>query len=305
MRKQKRLGLALSGGGARGLAHIGFLQVLDEAGIRISALSGTSMGAIVGAGFAVYRQSRIMEEVFNKFLESDLFGKTRLNFLNEAQKKQEDDWHLLDWIGGKMKKIIFQGIMLTRSGLLSDDVYKEVIDFFIPEVNFDQTKIPFACVALDLINGRTVVFREGRVRLAVQASAALPGLTEPVDCEGHLYSDGGGVMIVPVEPLLEMGAQVIVAVDVDREVQLQESFGNVLEVIIRWADAASSRLKTKDLALADLVVRPEVGDSHWSDFQAAEKFIASGRKAARENLERIRRLVEPDPWWSLGRFFKG
>lgn len=299
----RKLGLALSGGGARGLAHIGFLEVLDEAGFEVAAVSGTSMGAIVGAGYAIYSEAGILAEVFGKFLESELFSKARFDFLSEVQKKPEEDWNLIEWIGGKMKKIIFQGIMLTRSGLLSDRVFREIIEFFIPEVTFDQTRIPLACTALDLIDGRTVIFREGRIRTAVQASAALPGLTEPVGGGGHLYSDGGGVMVVPVEPLFEMGAEVVVAVDVDREMGHQETFGNVVEVVIRWAEAASARLKEKDLAQADLVVRPRVGEAHWSDFHQAQLFIEQGRQAARENLDRIGRLVSARKWWSLGRFF--
>ena len=300
----RKLGLALSGGGARGIAHIGFLQVLEQEGIEVSAVSGTSMGAIVGGGFAIYRESRILEDLYHKFLKTDLFHRASFDFLNQAQKKHENDQGWLDWLGGKMRRIIFQGIMLTRSGLLSDEVYKRIIDFFIPEVTFDQTGIPLACAALNLTEGRTVIFREGRVRPAVQASAALPGLTEPLHYQGRLYSDGGGVMVVPVEPLKDMGAQVIVAVDVDKPVKPQESFGNVLEVVIRWAEAGSARLKEKDLAQADLVIRPEVEKGHWSDFQAAEEFMEAGRRAARENLEAIQRLMEPRLWWNLGRFFQ-
>ena len=153
MAKRKKLGLALSGGGARGLAHVGFLEVLDEAGVEVAAISGTSIGAVIGAGYAIYSQGRILEEVFDRFLESELFHKARFDFLNEVQKKREEDRNLLDWLGGKMRKIIFQGIMLTRSGLLSDEIFQEIIEFFIPEVTFDQTKIPLACAALDLVDG--------------------------------------------------------------------------------------------------------------------------------------------------------
>ena len=101
-----------------------------------------------------------------------------------------------------------------------------------------------------------------------------------------------------------MGAQVVVAVDVDKAIEPQEYFGNVVEVVIRWAEAGSARLKEKDLALADLVVRPAVGRAHWSDFHAAEDFLEAGRRAARDNLEAIRKLIEPRPWWNLGRFFR-
>ena len=111
-------------------------------------------------------------------------------------------------------------------------------------------------------------------------------------------------MVVPVAPLLRMGAEVVVAVDVDRGIPHQKSFGNVLEVVIRWAEAASARLKKKDLELADLVARPRVGSAHWSDFQDAGEFIEQGRRVARENLEEIQRLTSPQRWWSLGRLFK-
>ena len=300
MSRQRRLGLALGGGGARGLAHVGFLQVLSQAGIEVAAVSGTSIGAIVGAGYALYRDSRILQEVFEKFLKSDLFKEARFDFLTEIEAKQTDEAGLAVWLGGRMKRIIFQGMMLRRSGLLSDESYKRIINFFIPEVSFGQTKIPFACAALNLVDGRTRIFRQGSLPLAVQASAALPGLTEPVGCEGALYSDGGGVMVMPVEPLLEMGAEVVVAVDVDRPLEIKESYGNVVEVLIRWAEAASTRLKEKDLALTDLLVHPRVDDYRWADFNQGLEIIELGRRAARERLEEIKSLVRPR-WWRLGR----
>jgi len=304
MSRQRRLGLALSGGGARGLAHVGVLQVLSQAGIEVTAISGTSSGAIIGAGYALYRDSRLLQKVFERFLESTLFKQARFDFLTGLDLKQTEETGLAVWLGGRLKRIIFQGMMLRRSGLLSEEVYKRIIDFFIPEVSFGQTKIPFACPALNLVDGRTRIFREGSLPLAVRASAALPGLTEPVRDGNALYSDGGGVMVLPAEPLLKMGAEVILAVDVDRPLELRESYGNVVEVLIRWAEAASTRLKEKDLTLTDLVVHPEAGGFHWADFARGPEIIEIGRQAARERLEEIESLVRPR-WWQMGWFRAG
>lgn len=295
----RKLGIALGGGGARGMAHIGFFQVLDEAGIEVSVVTGTSMGAIVGAGYAIHKSGRVLQDFFERFLESEVFNLAKFGFIKGANTKLPEKSGLTERLGGIFKRALFHGMMLTRPGLLSDDLYKQIIDFFIPEIDFSQTKLPFACAALDLASGQNVVFDSGSLRLAVRASAAIPGMTEPVYHENHIYCDGGATMNVPVEPLIKMGANPIIAIDVDRDVETLDSFGNVIEVIIRLADSASGRLKEKELAHADLVIAPEVGEIHWADYEAGVSFIECGRNAARDNLSAIKDLAGRK-WWKIG-----
>jgi len=297
--RPRRLGLALGGGGARGLAHIGFLKVLAEAGLEVACLSGTSMGALVGAGCAVGLSADSMEETYWRLAESELFKRARLDLVQCLVEEPESDnlYTRLNWLA---KRYYVRGLMLTRNAVLDLDFFRELIAFFLPRADFSQVRIPFACAALELTRGRPQVFTRGSLFDAVCASAALPGFVPPVPIEGKLYCDGGPVMIVPVTPLKDMGAEVTVAVDVDTPIEDQDEFRNLLEVIIRAAEASTLLLKETQLEQADLVIRPEVSHCHWSDFRWAEKAFTAGREAGLQHLPEIRDLVRRR--WRLGWF---
>jgi len=297
--RPRRLGLALGGGGARGLAHVGFLQVLAEAGLEVACLSGTSMGALVGAGLALGFSAGSLEETYWRLAESDLFKRARLDLVQSLVEKPESDnlYTRLSWLA---KRYYAQGLMLTRNAVLDLDFFRELIAFFLPQTDFSQAKIPFACAALELTRGRTQVFTRGSLFDAVCASAALPGFVPPVPIEGRLYCDGGPVMIVPVTPLRDLGAEVTVAVDVDTPIEDQDEFRNLLEVIVRATEASSWLLKETQLEQADLVVRPEVSHCHWSDFKWAETCLQAGREAGLQRLPEIRDLIRRR--WRLGWF---
>lgn len=293
---QRSLGLALGAGGARGLAHIGVLEVLCREGIRLSAISGTSMGAIVGGAFAVHNDFTVIEAVLNDFLASDLYRRPRFDQIKQASSPPMDD-SISSRLTRVFNRFYFQGMVLARQGLFSRETFESIIDFFIPPLTFDQAQIPFCSVALDLRSGREAVFTHGDLRTAVKASAAMPGLVSPMVMGESVFCDGQQLMSVPVEPLLRRGVEVIAAVDVDRPPETRDDFNNILEVVIRADECAAHRLKEIQISQADQVIRPVVDDYHWSDFKYALDIVAAGKAAAEKAMPQLKELIRPRKKW--------
>ena len=294
--RQRSLGLALGAGGARGLAHVGVLEVLCREGIQVSALSGTSMGAIVGGAFAIHNDFTVIRNILNDFLASDLYRRPRFDQIKQASSRPEEE-SISSRLARVFNRFYFQGMVLARQGLFSREVFESIIDFFIPPLNFDQAQIPFCAVALDLRSGREAIFTSGDLRTAVKASAAMPGLVSPMIMGESVFCDGQQLMSVPVEPLLNREVEVIIAVDVDRPPETQDDFNNILEVVIRADECAAHRLKEIQIAQADQVIRPAVDNYHWSDFKYALDIVAAGKTAAEEALPRLKELIRPKKKW--------
>lgn len=296
MGNQRTIGLALGGGGARGLAHIGVLQVLEENGLAVTAISGSSVGAIIGAGYALYQSYHRVRERFFEFLDSPLYHEINFERIKAAVTEPEDDSlpHRLGWL---IKRNYLRGRLLTKSGLLSAETFGRVIDFLIPDRAFADTQLKYCCTALDLTNGRPHVFRRGPLRPAILASSSAGGLVAPVHVEGRTMTDGCWVWTVPVEPLRGTYVEAIIAIDVDQDLRPVEEFGSIVDIILRAHDAALDVVKQDQLTMAELVIRPQVGNFHWSDFKEADRIIALGRQAAQEALPQIKDLAVRR-WWT-------
>ena len=181
---KKKVALVLSGGGARGLAHIGVIEELEKRGFEIVSVTGTSMGAVVGA---VYAMGKLKE--FKEWLYS------------------------LD----KLKVFRLMDFTLSKQGLLKGDKVLNRMKEFVEDRNIEDLKIPYAAVAVDLLNKREVVFREGRVYDAIRASIAIPGVLTPVKTKDGLLVDGGVMDNIPVKHVKKIGDELLVAVDVNGE----------------------------------------------------------------------------------------
>ena len=295
MAQSRRLGLALGGGGARGLAHVGVIQVLAQAGVEVGAVSGTSIGAVAGAGLAMGLGPQEMMRIFDRFLHSELYRTANLDRIKALTAKAEED-SLASRIGIFIRRSLIQGKIVTSGGLIEPRLFARIIDFLIPAADFSQTRIPFVCAALNLTTGRPRLFGEGPLRPAVRASTAVPGAVWPVEIDGQLYCDGGTVMMAPVRPLKAMGAEVVVAVDISREMERDWGCGGALDVVIRTADAAASELNRRQLAEAYLIIKPKVGAFHWTDFEAGKEIFDIGRQAAQARLAEIKELIRRR-WW--------
>ncbi|MGB5216823.1 MAG: patatin-like phospholipase family protein, partial [Smithella sp.] len=161
------------------------------------------------------------------------------------------------------------------------------INFFLPDIDIRDTRIPFRVVSTDLITGKKIVFSEGSLRTTVLASCAVPGAVAPVRHGEWLLADGGITSLVPVHAAREAGAGIVIAVIVDRDLQTDVSIETAKDVVFRAGEITANALEESELADADVVIRPQVGSLHWMDFKRATDLVKAGEDAAREALDKI------------------
>jgi NTE family protein len=286
--KRKRIGLALGGGGARGLAHIGVLKVLEREKIPMDLIVGTSIGALVGGAYASGISSDELKKRAGEYLNSTEFRSSAIRALEAAHAKGEVG--LTQRIETYLRNHFYLIQAMFKPGILSNEDFQVTINYFIPDIQIEETRIPFRAVATDLVSGEGITFSEGSLRQAVMASCAVPGAIAPLKEGERLLSDGGTICRVPSSVARQEGADVVIAVAVDRDIRSEE-LRTVVDVYLRVSEIMGERLKQYELADADVVILPEVGDLHWSSFSRAMILIDEGERAAREKLDDIRRLV--------------
>ncbi len=286
--KRKRIGLALGGGGARGLAHIGVLRAFEKEEIPIDLIAGTSIGALVGGAYASGCSSDELQKKAEEYLNSDEFRSSTIRAFEAAHAKGEVG--LAQKIETYLRNHFYLIQAMFRPGILSNEDFQGTIDYFIPDIEIEETRIPFRAVATDLLSGEEITFSEGSLRQAVMASCAVPGAITPLKEGERLLSDGGIICRVPCSVARQEGADIVIAVVVDRGIGSEE-LRNVVDVYLRVSEIMGERLKQYELANADVVILPEVGESHWSSFSQAMNLVDEGEKAAREKLDDIRHHI--------------
>lgn len=256
-KKLPRIGLALGGGAARGFAHVGVIQVLEEAGIRPDVVVGTSAGSLVSAIYAS--------------------GKTGLQLQQVAESMEEAA--LTDWTLPLFSRGVFRGEALAR--YVSSQVQGRTIE---------TMAIPLGIVATDLQSGHGVLFRQGDVGIAVRASSAVPAVFLPVRINGREYVDGGLVAPVPVRYAREMGAELVIAVDISSSPEANLA-NDTLQMLLQTFAIMGSSINRYELKEADVVVRPALSNVRGADFTARRRAIEAGRTAMLAALPQLRALM--------------
>jgi len=287
--KGKRIGLALGGGGARGLAHIGVMRVLKQEKIPIDIIVGTSSGALIGGAYASGTTPEEMERKIDEYLKSGEYQSSAIRTIEKAHNGENAS--LTQKIQGFMQNKFLLLQAMFKPGILSAEEFQSMINFFIPDILIQDTLIPFRTVTTDLISGEQIIFSEGPMREAVMASSAVPGAIGPRKKGKMLLSDGGIISLVPVNATRREGADIVIAVNITRGVFSDDKLESAQEICDRAADITSYYLTDCELAGADVIIRPEVGNLHWSDFFHAGNLIAGGEKAARKSIPGIRKAI--------------
>ncbi len=266
------MGLALSGGAARGLAHVGVLRILEREGIPIDVIAGTSAGAVAGAAYAWTQDTA---HITRAVLDSRWRRTTSM----------------LD-------------LSFPRNGLMKG---KKIRDFFVSffggNIKFKDLRIPFACVATDIDTGEEVVISRGSVADALRASISIPGIFNAVKYEGRYLVDGGMTTPVPVQAVRKMEADFVIAVNVNPAVTERMSPAskqraaarkppNIFQVMLQSVYITSHSLAQGALADADVVIEPDVGDIGAGEFRRVRELIRRGRLAAEAAIPEIRRRLE-------------
>lgn len=291
LRQPWTVGVALSGGAALGLAHVGVLKVLDEEGIPISYISGTSMGSIVAgmyaAGYSAHDMDSILTTVDWQTLFSERIPQNRMTLA----RREEGYRNLLEvrhrWFIPRVPSgvISLQNVEILLTELLEEASYDAGYDF-------DSLVIPFRCVGVDVVSGDSVVFSKGSLVDAIRASIAIPAVFEPAEVGGRSYIDGGAMMNLPVEPLLEFKPDFIIASDVIRWTPEARS---LIDVVTRTMAIVTEPNRRKQRKLASLVLYPNVDRFLPSDFGRAAELVAAGETTARLAMPALEQKLEDHP----------
>ena len=284
-----RIGLVLSGGGARGTAHIGVLKVLDELGIRIDAIAGTSMGAVVGGLYASGMSGRDIERVMASVDWADAFrDRPRRTDLN-LRRKVEDQNFLV-----KLPLGLRAGNFLLPKGLVQGQKLNQFLRrLTLPVANirdFDALPTRFRALATDLETGASVVLKDGDLAQAMRASMSAPGLFAPVEMGGRILVDGGLSANLPVDVARSLDVDVLIVVDAGfplqsrRQLQSVTSITNqMLAILIRH----NSDAQRASLSASDIIIDPALGDASSYDFSALQRLVALGEAAAQAARDRL------------------
>jgi NTE family protein len=290
--KRKRIGLALGGGGSRGFAHIGVLKILEENSIPIDVLAGTSIGALVGGAYASGLGPDELIRKLHEIIRSPLSQISVFKAIGDAPEKKE--MGLADKIGLFFKSQWLFAQALFNPGMMNVEDVQAVINHFIPNIRIEETKIPFRAVTADLVSGRQVVLSTGSLRRAVMASCSVPGFMPPLKDGDSFLVDGGIVNLVPASVARQEGADIVIAVDVDLDINVNREFQNAIDVYTRAAEIGSFHLSSFQLKDADIVVRPMVGGMKWFDLSQVNETIHEGERSTKESMTDIRRFI-PEP----------
>lgn len=288
-----KFGVALGGGGARGLAHIGVLKILDLEGIQIDEIAGCSMGAVVGGLYAYFGNAEEVETFVLDVLSSEKYKKLGIDKLSKKKKGEENNYleQFFDFIGSSIQLIK----ALKQDSYFDDELVDEIFSF-IPNVPIENLKIKFSVVATDLFSGEEVVLSSGNLLKAVKASSAIPGIFPPVQINNHLFVDGSISDLVPVRVLEKNNVKKILAVNVIKNIVNPNPPKNILEVLYRSTSISTFSLTRELIRNADLIIEPYVGEYDWADFNYAKEIILAGENAALIHLNEIKKLYNKNVW---------
>jgi NTE family protein len=255
----KKLGLALGSGGARGMAHIGFLQAIEDAGITVSFISGSSMGAVIGAIYSL--------------------GYNLTEMAERAKMLKTKD--LLDIEFFFFKKMGF------IKGLKRESLLKE----YLEDNTFEDCRIPFSCTAVDIMTGEKLILNRGSLCRAVMASSGIPSVFEPIEIEGRKLVDGGILTRLPIEAVKKMGADVVVAVDVIGDRLTDVCPKNIISTLVRTVSIMNLEITKMTYGKADLVVNVDQKDVDEYALKNLDKSIEAGLKAGKGAVPFIKELM--------------
>jgi NTE family protein len=271
-----RVGLALSSGAAHGLAHIGVLRVLEQAGIPIDLMSGTSMGSLIGGAFAAGNSADDIYRLGKEF----------------SEVKQFKNWRK------------FWDFQFPRSGVVRGAAAKRWINHWMRGNSFEDLEIPYFVVAAEVLTGRAVVFSSGPLADAVRASVSMPGVMQPVLYKDEFLVDGGQVDPVPCSTLQQAGADIIIASNVIPQVE-ERAYRSVrmrvgptrpptiLEIYNSMREIMEAQIAILKMAPYDVLIAPKVGMYSATEAERLDEFVRLGEEAARAQLSSIQALLKP------------
>jgi NTE family protein len=296
----RRVTLALGGGGARGVAHLGAIEEILKADYKIERLVGVSIGALVSAMFAFEPDVAVIQKRTRDFLRSPEFQRHQKNLFGTRFGDSADTSgtmatryrRLADAL--RTNRLLYRAV--RRSSLVPGELLEQVVNHLLPDADLRDARIPLCIVAVDLHTGRPVVFDKGSVRKAARASASVPGVFPPVEHDGCLLVDIGGFAALPLGVARTFAPELLFAVDVGTDLKPIAKTPCAVEIMLRMNDIGAKLFREHVTESADLLILPDVGHVDWFDFTSADALVAAGRKATIQALTDF-----SAPWSCLAR----
>jgi NTE family protein len=289
--QRPKIGLALSGGGARGAAHIGVLKVLEENRIPVDYIAGTSMGSIVGGLYATGMSPDEILEAIESIDWDEIFVDSPSREERSFRRKRDDDLYLV-----KAKPGIDRNGLKFPAGVVQGQKIDLALTRFTRHVakidSFDDFAIPYRAVASDIVTGEGVVLDSGNLAHAIRASMSVPGVFAPLEIDGRQLVDGGIANNLPIDVVRSMGADIVIAVDISTPLLTEDQLGSVLNITVQLTGILTRRnaeVQITTLTDSDVLLIPDLGDITSADFTRAAEAIPTGRAAAEDKIESLRR----------------
>ncbi len=286
-----KIGLALSGGGAKGIAHIGVLKVLEEAGIRPDYVTGTSIGSIMGGlyaiGYSVEELEAMAKDIDWNYYFNDELKRTDL----PIEERQYSERYQVKF-GIEDNKVQFPKgfIQGQKIGLLLSYLTFPAHGI----TDFDKFPIPFRCVATNAETGEKVIIKNGSLAKAMRASMSLPSIFEPMEVDGKILLDGGVVQNLPVQEAFDMGAEIVIAVDITSPLYKRSELKSLIQVLEQTSSYKLAESVAVQRTLADVVITPDILGFGTLDFEEVDSLLYLGVQAAKEQLPAILKLAHPN-----------
>jgi NTE family protein len=287
--KPIKVGLVLSGGGAKGLAHIGALKVIEEAGVTIDYIGGTSMGAIIGALYASGYSATELDSLFKSTEFTNLIQDNLPRNVKTFYEKENSERYALT--------LPFNDFKLTFPQALSggQNIYNELVRLLYhvkDERDFSKLPIPFFCIATNVETGQEVILDKGYLPEAILASGTFPSLFEPSEVDGQILIDGGVLNNYPVSEVRDMGADFVIGVDVQHGLRDRESLLSATEILLQINNFRTVRDMQKKAQLTDIYIKPNMNNFSVIDFNLKNRIIENGEIAALEHMDALEELAK-------------
>jgi len=287
--KDLKVGLVLSGGGAKGFAHIGALKVLEEAGVRIDYIGGTSMGAIIGSLYssgytAIELDSLVTAFDLNELMQDKLPRRSKSIYQKENTEKYALSLPIKDG-----------GILLPTALSKGQNVFNLLSQLteHVHHINdFSELPIPFFCVATNLENGKAEILEDGFLPEAVRASGSFPTLLDPVEINGKLLTDGGVTNNFPVDIMKERGVDIIIGIDVQDKLKGQKGLNSAIEIVMQIVSFQMYNNSDNMRNKADIYIHPDISDFNVISFDLTQDIISSGQSATSKQLTALKKIAK-------------
>ncbi len=296
LKKRPTVGLVLSGGGARGFAHIGVLKVLEENHIPVDYVGGASMGALIGSLYAMGRTPAEIEQLINS-LDWDklLSGSPSLDNLSFRRKEDRRNIPAPITLRGRANNLKLPNALNPGNeiGLLFD---RETLQYATIN-NFDNLPIPFRAVGTDMVKGESVTLKSGSLSQSLRATMSIPGIFAPIEVDGKILADGGLVNNIPTDVVKAMGADILIVVNIETQLGSRESLDSLLGVLSQTLNIASLDNSRRSLRQADFIIAPELGNYTIGSFTNSREIIALGFQGAEQKIGLLKTLSLNDADW--------